>query len=161
MILLAKCSLLRAYCERVELIAPRRVLEEASAAELWEKHPDAELIARCAHAGLIRQEGVDAGDRLPLQLGAGEADAIRLFLQVKADLLLSDDGRALRACRLLAIPFTTSPRVAVDLRKCGAVELRVARQALEKLAVVGRYSRAVIAAALIALQEDEEEGERP
>lgn len=158
LILLAKCSLLRTYCERVEVLTPRRVLEEAADRDLWEKHPDAEQIAACAEEGLIRAETVDSDRRLPVQLGAGEADAIRLFLEAEADVLLSDDGRALRACRLLSVPFTTSPRVVVDLRKAGAVELQAARQALEKLAVVGRYAREIIAAALTALHEQEDSG---
>jgi len=159
LILLAKCSLLRTYCDRVELVTPLKVFEEAAAQELWDDHPDAREIARCAQEGLIRREAARSRRALPLQIGAGEAAAIRLFLQVGADLLLSDDGRALRACRLLAIPFTTSPRVVVDLRRSGVIALAPARQALEKLAVVGRYSREVIAAALTALHEDEDSGD--
>jgi predicted nucleic acid-binding protein len=164
LILLAKCSLLRAYGQRVTLLAPRRVLEEASAPELWPAHPDAEEIARCAEEGLLRVEVVRSRRELPLNLGEGEADAIRLFLARRADLLLSDDGRALRTCRLLGVPFTTTPRVIVGLRTCGAISLGRARRALEKIAVAGRYSREVIAAALAALleaQNDETDDDSP
>ena len=153
LILLAKCSLLRSYTGRVQLVAPRQVIEEAAAPELWEFHPDAREIARCAEEGTLRVEEATHEAELPLSLGAGEAAAIRLFLAEKADLLLSDDRRALTTCRLLAIPFTTTPRVIVDLAAAAAIEPVRARRALEKIAVVGRYSRDVIAAALTALQE--------
>ncbi|HEX5760213.1 MAG TPA: hypothetical protein VF121_13565 [Thermoanaerobaculia bacterium] len=153
LILLAKCSLLRVYSQRVALFVPPSVLREAAAPELWETHPDSEEIARCAEEGLIRGEAVSSRLELPLALGAGEADAIRLFLARRADLLLSDDGRALRTCRILGIPFTTTPRVVVDLRAGAVIGTGRARRALEKMAVAGRYSREVIAAALAALQE--------
>lgn len=153
LILLAKSSLLRLYGERVTLLAPRQVLGEAAAEDLWHRHPDAAEIARCAEEGLVREEIVRSRRQLPLSLGDGEAAAIRLFLARKADVLLSDDGRALRVCRLLGVPFTTTPRVIVDLRSNGVIALDRARRALEKVALEGRYSRDVIAAALVALVE--------
>ena len=153
LILLAKSSLLRVYGERVTLLAPRQVLREAAAEKLWHRYPDASEIARCAEEGIVREEIVRSRRQLPLSLGEGEAAAIRLFLAREADLLLSDDGRALRTCRLLGVPFTTTPRVIVDLESNGAITLGRARRALEKVALEGRYSRDVIAAALVALVE--------
>ena len=79
-----------------------------------------------------------------------ESAAIRLLLlQVEADVLVSD-GRAIRTCRIIRLPVTTSPRVVVDLYRDGVIGLAKARTALETLAVVGRYARDVIAAALVA-----------
>lgn len=153
LILLAKCSLLGVYGERVRLLAPRQVLKEAAVEELWQDHPDAAEIARCVERGLVREELVRSRRRLPLAVGEGEAATLRLFLAERADLLLSDDGRALRSCRLLGVPFTTTPRVIVDLHADGVTRRGRARRALEKIAVAGRYSREVIAAALAALLE--------
>ena len=92
-----------------------------------------------------------------LHSAPGEAAAIRLWFDADADLLLSDDGRAIRTCRILGLPFTSSPRVVVDLYRGGAIRLSRARRGLEMLAVAGRYSRDVIAAALVALQEEQED----
>ena len=75
--------------------------------------------------------------------GRGEAAAIRLLLQADADLLLSDDGRAIRTCRIMGLPFITAPRVVVDLYRDGVIRLSRARAALEMLAVAGRYARDV------------------
>ena len=55
----------------------------------------------------------------------------------------------------MGLPFTTSPRVVVDLYREGGIGLPKARTALETLAVAGRYARDVIAAALVALLEEQ------
>ena len=57
----------------------------------------------------------------------------------------------------MGLSFTTSPRVVVDLYRQGVIRLRNARTALETLSVAGRYARDVIAAALVALQEEQED----
>ena len=57
----------------------------------------------------------------------------------------------------MGLPFITSPWVVVDLYRDGVIRLSRARAALEMLAVAGRYARDVIAAALVALQEEQED----
>ena len=57
----------------------------------------------------------------------------------------------------MGLSFTTSPRVVVDLYREGVIRLPKARTALETLAVAGRYTREVIAAALVALLEEQED----
>ena len=135
---------------------PRQVFDEVASPPLVLRHADAALVARLVKAGFLRVVEVVSGRNLPLALGRGEAAAIRLVLEADADLLLSDDGRAIRTCRILGLPFITSPRVVVDLYRDGIVRLSNARAALETLAVAGRYARDVIAAALVALQEEQE-----
>jgi predicted nucleic acid-binding protein len=110
--------------------------------------------------GLISGAAARSRRRLPLDLGRGERDAIRLFLELEAEVLLADDRRALRVCRLLDIPFATTPRLIVDLRRSGVIEPAEARRA-ERLAIVGRYAREIIAAALMALHENELSGGTP
>ena len=56
----------------------------------------------------------------------------------------------------MGLPFITSPRVVVDLYHDGVIRLSRARTALETLAVAGRYARDIIAAAFVALQEEQE-----
>jgi len=65
---------------------------------------DAVRIAEAIDEGLLHVASVRSRRKLPLALGRGEAAAIRLFLQERADLLLTDDGRAIRTSR------TTSSR---------------------------------------------------
>lgn len=157
LILLAKCAVLRAYSRRVDLQVPHQVIDEVASAPLVLRHADATLVAGLVKDGSIRAVEVVSDRSLPLALGRGEAAAIRLVVQADADLLLSDDGRAIRTCRIMGLPFTTSPRVVVDLYRAGVIRLPKARTALETLAVAGRYAREVIAAALVALLEEQED----
>ena len=151
---MAKCSVLRGYGERVHLITTRAVLDEVASPELQRRHPDAVIVARAVEEGIVAVHRVRSRRKLPISLGSGEAAAIRLLLQEGADLLLTDDGRAIRACRIMDVSFTTTPRVVVDLHRAGGIGLADARRALEKLAVVGRYAPEVIAAALVSLNEE-------
>ena len=153
LILLAKCSTLFDYSRIVDLQVPSKAFEEVASAPLVRRYTDAARIAALARDGSIRVvEGTSYRD-LPRALGRGEAAAIRLWFEADADVVLSDDGRAIRTCRIMGIPFTSSPKVIVDLYRAGAVRLARARRALETLAVNGRYGRDLIAAALVALQE--------
>ncbi len=157
LILLAKCAVLRDYCQRVDLQVPHEVIDEVASAPLVLRYADAALVAGLVEEGSVRAVKVVSGRSLPLALGRGEAAAIRLLLQADADVLLSDDGRAIRTCRIMGLSFTTSPRVVVDLYREGVIRLPKARTALETLAVAGRYAREVIAAALVALLEEQED----
>ena len=65
---------------------------------------------------------------LPLARSRVEAAAVRLMLPEDADVLLSDDGRAIRACRIMRLRLTTSPRVVVDLYCEGVIGLPKARK---------------------------------
>ena len=89
---------------------------------------------------------------MPVRLGPGESDAIRLFLQLKAHLLLTDDGKAIKASRILKIPFTISPNIVVDLCEKKDLTVNEATQALEKLRIFGRYSPDIIAERLLKLR---------
>ena len=157
LILLAKCTVLREYSRKIDLQVPHQVIDEVASEPLVLRYADAALVARLIEEGLVRAVEVVSRRSLPLALDGGEAAAIRLLLQADADLLLSDDGRAIRTCRIMGLPFTTSPRVVVDLYRQGVIRLPKARTALETLSVAGRYARDVIAAALVALQEEQED----
>ncbi|MDD9987649.1 MAG: hypothetical protein OXQ31_15345, partial [Spirochaetaceae bacterium] len=145
------------YAQTVDLRVPREVFGEVASTPLVRRHSDAASIAGLVKEGSVQVVKVASHRKLPLALGRGEAAAIRLWFDSDGDLLLSDDGRAIRTCRILRLPFTSSPRVVVDLYRCGAIRLNRARRALEMLAVAGRYSRDVVAAALTALQEEHED----
>lgn len=146
--------MLRDYSRRVDLQVPREVFDEVASAPLVRRYTDAASVAGLANEGLLRVVEAVSHRSLPLALGRGEAAAIRLWFEAEADVLLSDDGRAIRTCRMMGIPFTNSPRVVVELCRAGVVRRSRARTALETLAVAGRYGRDLIAAAMVALQEE-------
>jgi predicted nucleic acid-binding protein len=155
LILLAKTDMLETYSHRVTLIAPTAVFQEAASSALQARYADARTISALADAGRLHVEKVTSRRKLPIALGTGEAQTIRLFLQSKADAVLSDDGRAIRTCRMLGVPFSTTPRVIVDLHRAELVTTREARRSLEKLAIIGRYAPEIVAAALVRLTEEQ------
>jgi predicted nucleic acid-binding protein len=154
-VLLQKCGLLAVLAEMVDLVVPRAAFEECASTSLCRRHPDAAAIRILAEAGRVQvRDDVDTVLDLPA-LGAGEAACIRLFRAGRADAVLTDDGRAIRSCRFLGVPFLTSPRVVVDLARAGRITTSTARAAIERLAVAGRYAPDIIGAAFLALAEPE------
>lgn len=78
------------------------------------------------HRGLpdfIRIEHADIAQRLPgtEHLGAGEAAALKLAIQLRADLLLTDDKQARRAAAKLDIRFAGLLGVVLDGKRRGYV----------------------------------------
>jgi predicted nucleic acid-binding protein len=71
-------------------------------------------------------------------LGKGEAEAIALALNEKAQLLGIDDKNGINACKLLGIPFTTAVGILIRSREKGLLQ---GSEALEKLALLAKYGR--------------------
>jgi predicted nucleic acid-binding protein len=155
LILLSKASVLEAASSRYEVYIPPSVEREASSPELRGKYPDASKIHALIRDGSLKVRKLSHRRRhIPIQLGVGEADAIRLFLQLKAHVLLSDDGKAIKACRMLNIPFTISPNIVMDLYMKDVLTRDQAILALEKLRLFGRYSPDIIASLLLKMKPE-------
>ncbi len=156
LILLAKARALEPLARSATVALPTSVEGEVCAPPLVRRHSDAAQIAALVASGTLDVREVRSHRELPSGLGRGERDALLLFLQEEADRLLTDDARAMRACRLLGVPFVAAPRVVTDLHAGGLLERREARLGLERLAVVGRYAPDIIAAAFERLTHGEE-----
>ncbi len=76
-------------------------------------------------------------------LGAGEAEAIALCLERK-EVLMTDDKKAIKACKLFNIEFVTAPNIVVALTKKKVVDLELALEITSKLQKYGRYSPEII-----------------
>lgn len=157
LILLSKASVLEAACSSYEIYLPPSVEKEASSIELRERYPDAAKIHDLIQGGTLKVRKLSSrGRQMPIQLGLGEADAIRLFLQLKAQVLLSDDGKAIKACRMLKIPFIISPNLVMELYSKGVLTRDQALLGLEKLRIFGRYSPDIIASLLLKMKPEED-----
>lgn len=71
-------------------------------------------------------------------LGKGEAEAIALAVNEKAQLVGIDDQNGINACKLLGLRFTTAVGILVRSREKGLLE---GFEALEKLARLAKYGR--------------------
>ena len=154
LILLAKCGLLETVVRFFEIrIAPAAV-EEASAKNLFEKYPDAALIANLISQGEIAVQ--DPGDLeipIPWSIHPGEKEALKLMLRNKGAVLATDDGKAIKAARFLHLPFIVTPKIVTELFRLKKIPFSKAKDSLERLGIIGRYSPEIIAEALIAVME--------
>ncbi len=154
LILLSKASVLERVCAKYEIYIPPSVEKEATSPELRKKHTDANQIHDLIQSKALRVRKLRRRSKLTVRLGPGEADAVRLFQQLNADVLLTDDGKAIKVFRMLRIPFTISPNIVLELYKKGDVKFDEALRSLEQLRVHGRYSPDIIAESLLKLQKE-------
>jgi len=155
LILLAKCSLLEIVCDLFEVIVPESVNMEVASEGLSKKYSDAALISELTSKGAIKIQSPDS-DRLtpPISLHKGEEDALLLAIKLGKSLFVTDDGKAIKAARLVKIPFIITPKIVVELFRMQKISFKKARESLEKLGKIGRYSPDIIAEALVSLMEE-------
>lgn len=154
LILLAKCGLLETVVHLFEVRISPAVIEETSSKDLFERYPDAAQIADLiSQKALIVQDPGDLEIPIPWSIHRGEKEALKLMLRNKGALLATDDGKAIKAARFLHLPFIITPKWVTELFRLKKIPFTKARESLEKLRVIGRYSPEIIAEALIALME--------
>jgi predicted nucleic acid-binding protein len=155
LILLAKSGLLKALTEFRRVIVPAAVFEEVVNQDTVEKFPDAKSISIMTSRGNIELVSRELPDRKPpVTLGKGEWAAIRLAQDMgEGAVLATDDGKAIRTCRFLNLPFIISPKIATELYRHGRIERHLAKAAIEKMRIDGRYTPDIIAEALLRLEE--------
>jgi uncharacterized protein len=82
--------------------------------------------------------------RADFGLGRGEAEAIALALEEKAQIVGIDDKNGINACKLLGIPFTTAIGILVRMREKGLLTGKEALTKLAALATYGRYKQSIL-----------------
>ena len=145
LVLLAKSDLLSLLAERTPLLIPDQVRREAVVKpELY----DAQMIARMVDSHTIkvvraawtRQHQRLQGD---FDLGLGEAAAL-LLAQRRRAVLGTDDGPAIKAAKVLGVPFVTAIHILVELYQKGRIDRAMALAKLERLQRMGRYSAQIV-----------------
>ena len=81
--------------------------------------------------------------RKDFNIGEGEAESIALCLETKTD-LITDDRKAINACRALKIRFTTTGKLLVKLYEKGRITKVETDGYIKKLERFGRYSKAAL-----------------
>ncbi|MBI3621524.1 MAG: hypothetical protein HY208_04980 [Nitrospirae bacterium] len=77
-------------------------------------------------------------------LGQGEGEAIALASTEKGAVLATDDRRAILACRLLKIPYTTAIGILIRMYQKGIMSKDAASVKLDALGKLGRYRRELL-----------------
>jgi predicted nucleic acid-binding protein len=148
LILLAKLELLPSIVSQHDVLMTPVVEREA----VRRASHDAVLIARLMSQGSIqvvrtpypRQEVRSL--QKDFGLAAGEATSLWLAAS-KRETLATDDGPAIRACKVVGVPFVTAIHFLLDALRRGDLSQEVALAKLERLAVHGRYHQRILDAA--------------
>jgi len=144
LILLSKIELLRQITKDVRVIIPEKVKAEC----LVKESIDAVLIAL-----LIREKKIEvkkAGNaeavkkiQKDFRIETGEAEALWLAKKLNCPIAV-DDGPTIKACKFMGQKFTTAIHFVLDLSLQNRLEVPIAVEKLEKLAIYGRYSKRII-----------------
>jgi len=142
LILIAKAELLDLFLAEagVPVAIPVEVERECCG---FKRALDALMIQKALDESLIKTVVVKnrravAKLQADFSLGAGEAEAIALAVNRKAQLIGIDDKNGINACKLLNLAFTTAVGILVRTREKGLIE---GPEALEKLARLAKYAR--------------------
>jgi len=157
LILTAKIELLPLFLNDIgmEVAIPKAVEEECCGAG---KTLDALFIRKALDEGSIKLRKVRNGKLVAkliadFTMGRGEAEAIALALEDKAQIVGIDDKVGINACKLLGLPFTTAIGLLLRGRQKGLIGLGDARIKLTALARHGRYRKSILDDASRQLEE--------
>ena len=152
LILLAKIDLLPLTLGRLRIVITPQVKDEAT------RRPDlqdAQLIARLLERRRIQVRGVDLKRVKHLEkdfrLDLGEASSVVLAQELDA-VLGTDDAVAIKACKILDIPFVTAIHLLIRAYEEKLISRQQALVKLEKLQRYGRYDSRILEDAVKHLQ---------
>lgn len=146
LILLAKSDLLLLLSENTPIQIPQEVQVEALARrELY----DARMIDEMIRSGRVQVSKYSRPDRrrqiqVDFGLEAGEAASLLLAKENNKP-LGTDDGPAIKAAKILRVPFFTAIHVLLELHEKGRMNKKMALVKLDTLQKIGRYSVQILA----------------
>jgi uncharacterized protein len=155
--LIAKVDLLDLFLANVSVLVaiPSEVEKECCGSK---KALDAVIIQRALNESrikpvVVKNRRLVAKLQEDFSLGRGEAEAIALALNEKAEVLGIDDKNGINACKLLGVAFTTAVGILIRSREKGLLEESDALEKLSSLAKHGRYKDSIIEDARRKLEE--------
>ena len=153
LILLAKIELLPLMAERVTAVVTPQVAQEATRQQArWDARAIRALIngrritVRKAEPALTWRLAED------FRLEAGEASTLALT-KAQGGIMATDDGVAIKACKVVGVPFVTALHVLLEMSKRRMVDRSMALVKLEQLQKVGRYHPRILEEAMASLMQ--------
>lgn len=145
---LAKITLLEKSCRYFDkAVIPEEVHREILQGKT-KGHEDVVLIEKTIHAGELIVKRVR--DKKLIKRAAefniqrGEAEALALYWQERADILASDDGNVRKKAALLDIKLVGTPAIILRLYKAGIIQKDKFIHSLGALKKIGWFSNIVI-----------------
>lgn len=158
LILLQKITLLDKLLKNFSFIIPSEVYKEAITKGKKAKSEDAYSIENKINKNLIKVKQIKNKKILSqiineFGLGEGEAEAIALFLQENADVLATDDHKAINVCKIHEIPFMTALAFVIECFDTKLIARNKAKEMIKDLSIYGRYKDELIYKALNMIGE--------
>lgn len=149
LIRLAKMSLLEKSCDFFgKVIIPQRVFEETVKAGKEKGFADAFLIEKNINGKKITVMGVKKGELIrranEFNIFGGEAEAVALYWQEKANILASDDDNVRSKKDALEINLIGTPAILLALYNKKTIDSTKAQQAIQTLRKIGWFSNHVL-----------------
>ncbi len=141
---LAKANLLEKSCDYFKnIIIPPLVREEATRSD----YPDARLIQDLIGQAKIRVETIKDKTLLfkahQFNLQRGEAEAVALYWEKKAELLATDDDNVRKKKMLLQLAIIGTPSILLQLYKKKKIDQRQLKEAIKVLKETAWFSNMV------------------
>ena len=146
LILLAKTELIDAVISGYKgvILMTGTVMAEITAKESL----DGLLIKKLVETGKIKVKITTGNEIIKLMkdfnIDKGEAETIAAPLKNPGSLVATDDRNAIKACKLIGLPFATSMGFLIKLQKERLLSKERALTMLEKLSNFGRYRSEIV-----------------
>lgn len=150
---LSKITLLEKSCELFgTVLMPERVHKETIKKGKEKGYEDAVLIGEIVEKDLIEikkvldEKLIERANNFNIQ--AGEAEAVALYWQEKANILATDDDNVRRKRVILELDLIGTPAIILKLLESRRISRKKFRESLDLLREIGWFSNAVIDKAL-------------
>jgi predicted nucleic acid-binding protein len=108
-----KSKILSIFLKTNSVIIPRAVYNETVVSGIKEGYLDAKKINTYILSKQINIK--DVKKLISVNINKGEREAISLYLEINADLLFTDDKKAINVCKLKNINYATTPEIIYKL----------------------------------------------
>ena len=146
---LAKLTLLEKSCDFFkDVIIPELVYREAVTEGKGRAYTDAFVIEDATRKGKIKVKKVKKPETLKelrgINIQGGEAEAIALYWEEKADLIASDDSNVLGKRDMLNINLIGTPSIILTLYKKKFIDKEKIKSSVKRLREIGWFSNSVL-----------------
>ncbi len=146
---LSKATLLERSCEFFgEVLIPNLVYEEAVVEGRERNYEDSEIVDEVVGEELIEVRTVEEKELIErakkFNLQSGEAEAVALYWQEKANLLATDDDNVRKKREILELELVGTPVIVLKLYVKDFIEKEKFNSSLEALRDIGWFSNFVI-----------------
>ncbi|MFH1256821.1 MAG: hypothetical protein V1494_06035 [Candidatus Diapherotrites archaeon] len=158
---LAKISLLEKSCRHFkEVLIPELVFAEAVSTGKEKGYADSFLIERLVKEKWIKVKGVSKKQLVKnannFNIFGGEAEAVALYWQENAGLLVSDDDNVRSKKAVLGLNLIGTPSIILALFKVKAIDSGKTAEALNKLRKIGWFGSQVLDKILLEVEKNGE-----